>query len=240
MPYAQVTLATLRAQLERRYDAVPYWTTAEANAAINEALRCYNLLTGFWKRRVLIATTANTVFYALPSTLIFDVRTEFNQVTLEQSSISDLNNGRVNWRAETTATGGTVPTSVKMWAPVGLTRLAIWPAHAAGGGTLIVDGVRQTPVLTADADFVDLGQVELDALLGYALHVLAFKLGGTLFQATLPLYRAFIEACGDQNVRLKSSTWYRRAMGIDLQRKQHPVRVIPPPQPQQVQEGAQR
>ena len=201
-------------------------------------MRIWNLLTGMWKRRVLIATTANTVFYALPSTLIYDVRTEWNQVPLGQSSISDLNNGRVGWRGETTASGGTVPTTVQMWAPAGLMRIAIWPAHAAGGGTLTVDGVRQTPVLTADGDFVDLGQCEIGTLLDYALHYLSFKLSGPLFEATLPLYRAFVEAAADQNARLRSSTWYRKTMGLDLQRKQHPVRVLPRPRPQEQEQEA--
>ena len=204
-----------------------FWSTTEANSAINEALRVWNLLTGMWKRRILIATTANTVFYSLPSTLVYDVRTEFNQVPLEQSSIFDLNNGRGNWRGETTATGGAVPTRPTLWAPVGLMRLAIWPAHAAGGGTLTVDGVRQTPVLVVDADFVDLGQCELTTLIGYALHILAFKLSGPLFQSTLPLYRRFIVAAADQNARLRSSTWYRKVMGLDLNRQQHPVRANP-------------
>lgn len=231
MAFQQVTLTQLLAALAARYNSVPYWSTAEATSAINEVLRTWNMLTGMWKRRVLIPTVAATStnfptghIYQLPSTMIFNMRIEWNQKVLDQSSISDLNNGRTNWRRELISDGGSVPARVALWAPVGLMALAIWPG-APEGGTLIVDGVRATPILTAGGDFVDLGQFELDTLLDMALHLLAFKLGGSLWKATLPHYKQFVEAAGDQNARLKSSTWYRKIMGLDEQRWQHPAKI---------------
>lgn len=249
MVYQAETLADLRLALQRSYDSVPFWSNAEANDAINESLRRWNLLTGMWKRRELVATVAATstgfptgFLYALSSTMVYDVRTEFNQLVMEPTSISDLNNGRTNWRREITTAGGTVPSRPLMWAPVGTKRIAIWPGDAVGGNTLVVDGVRSTPTLTADADFVDLGQCEIGVLLGMALHLLAFKLGGPLFKMTLVHYRHFVEAAADQNARLRSSTWYRKTMGLDRQRMQHPMRLPtglaegPPPTSTQEQE----
>lgn len=232
MAYQQVTLAELEADLLARVDTVPFWTSAESTLAINEALRIWNLLTGMWKRRELIATVAATTasyptgfIYSLSSTLVFDLRTEFNQLVMEPSSISDLNNSRPNWRSEITTAGGTVATRPLFWAPVGMKKVVITPGDAVGGNNLVVDGVRATPVLSAAGDFVDLGKCEIGTLLDYALHYLSFKLGGPLFQATIPLYKSFLEAAGDQNARLRSSTWYRKTMGLDRQRFQHPIRV---------------
>ena len=94
-------------------------------------------------------------------------------------SMFDLDNGRPTWRLETIASGGDVPTYHTYWAPISLQQIAIWPALNTGGtGELVADGVANTPVLVEDADTVDLGDETQDILVDYALHCIAFKLGG--------------------------------------------------------------
>lgn len=224
MPYQQVTLATLQQELKDKWESVPFWTDPEATTYLNEALRCWNLLTGMWKRRETIVTVANQVWYPLTSTMVYDLRAQFSDYPMEPSSVTDLDNGRPNWEGETTVTAG-VPTRPTIWAPAGLKLIAIWPADAVGGTTLVIDSVRQTPVLAAAGDFVDLGQAEHHALLGYALHIAAFKEGGVRFAATKTFYQQFIAAAGEQNTRLKASTFYRKAMGLDTGRFQRPTKV---------------
>lgn len=223
MPYAQVTLATLRQELKDEFESVPYWTDPEATAALNEAMRIWNLLTGYWKRREIIPTVAAQVWYPLTSTMVYGVRVDFQDHPLEITSIHDLDNGRRNWEGETTTNSGVV--APYLFAPAGLNLIAIWPADAAGGNTLVVDAVRQTPILVADADFVDLNQSEHRPLICYALHYLAFKEGGRRFQATQAYYRRFLLAAGDMNQRLRASTWFRKEMGLDLGRIQRPTRA---------------
>jgi len=225
MPYQQVTLATLRQELKDEYESVPFWLDSEATTALNESLRVWNLLTGYWKRREIIPTVAGQVWYPLTSSMVYGVRVAFCDYPLEVSSIHDLDNGRPNWEAHTTATGGIVPTRPWLFAPAGLFLIAIWPADAAGGNTLVVDSVRQTPVLTLDADFVDLNQSEHRPLLQYALHYLAFKEGGRRFEATKAYYQRFLLAAGDMNQLLRASTWFRKEMGLDLGRIQRPPRA---------------
>jgi hypothetical protein len=231
MPFQQVTLATLQQELEDKWESVPFWTAAEATVALNEGLRLWNMFTAQWKQRITIATGAGQVWYSLPSTMIFNMRFEFDQFPVEQSTIGDLDNGRPNWEAETTATGADVPTRPSLWAPAGLNLFAIWPADNAGGGSLVVDGVRSTPVLVNPGDFVDLGQHEHHAILGYALHHAAFKEGGQRWQATMRHYQEFIKAAGDLNARLRASTFFRKIMGLDLNRNQRTLKA-PPDQPQ--------
>jgi len=237
MPFQQVTLATLQQELLDKWESVPYWSSAEATVALNEALRVWNMLTGQWKQRVVFNTVANQVWYALPSTMVFNVRMEFNDQILEQASINTLDNGEMNWEAETTASGGAVPGVPSLWAPSGLNLFAIWPADAVGSNCFTVDGVRSTPILVNSGDFVDLGQHEHHAILGYALHHAAFKEGGQRWSATQHYYQDFIRAAGDLNARLKASTFFRKIMGRDLNRNQRVLKS--PPDPQAAPIGAQ-
>lgn len=215
MPYDQVTLAELRTRLEARYEATPFWTAPEATLAINETLRTWNLLTGRWVRRVTIPTTPNSYDYALPSSLTYRSRLLFDERPLSPTSREGLNNGRVNWRQETTATGGDVPARPLLWAPVSLTYIYLWPADAAGHHSLTIDGISRTPILVADGDYVDLGQDDFSWLLGCALHLLAFKKGGAFFASTLPAWQAFLRAAGQENALIVTSVAYRRYLGLD-------------------------
>src|SRR5215831_546298 len=118
MPYQQYTWAQLRPRLTDRWEDVPFWTDPEALLAFNEALRVWNTLTGWWKRRVSLTTIASAYYYALPATLVYRMRVEVNGKALFNSSLSDLDNGRRHWMTETTTTGNGVPGRPSMWAPV--------------------------------------------------------------------------------------------------------------------------
>ena len=173
----------------------------------------------------MLPTVANQVWYALPSTLVFDLRATCNLRPLDPVSLFALDRFRSTWETETTASGGAVPSRPTRWLPVGLTLFAIWPADATGGNSLAIDGVRATPSLSALTDYVDLGAEEESALLGYALHVLTFKLGGARFQATFSLRQAFLQAALDQNDRLRASTYFRAALGGDKDQQLLRLRV---------------
>jgi hypothetical protein len=215
VPYQSITLAQLRTRLADLYEAVPFWDTTDANDAINEALREWSALTGRWRQRVLLQTTPNDYEYALPDLLLYRMRVEWNRQPLSPSSREDLNNGRPNWRQETTASGGSVPSRPLLWAPVSLRTIYIWPADAPGHNSLTLDGVAQTPVLTADAQFVDLSEADVSVLIGYALHVLTFKKGSVFFAGTFGYWRAFLAAAAEENALLLTSAIYRKAMGYD-------------------------
>jgi len=225
--YQQVTWAQLRTMLQARVESSAFWSDTEALHAINEALRLWNLLTGMWKRRELITTVADQVYYSLTSTLVYSVRADFSTFPLEQDSLGSLDNGMPGWEGHTTATSGK-PTRPAIWAPVGLKAIAIWPADHTGGNEIAIDGVRQTPVLSADTDYIDIGQAELQAILSYGLHYLAFKEGGQRFAATQKQYKEFILAAAEQNGRLKASTFFRRVMGLDQNRGFRPMRIGEP------------
>jgi hypothetical protein len=130
---------------------------------------------------------------------------------------------RRNWRTQTTATGGGVPTTLREWAPVGLRAIALWPTDAVGGTTVTVDAVRLTPVLAADGDLLDLGEEELGLVLSEALWILSFKRPSVMPQLQ-GLHQAFLQGCIERNDQLRASAYFRAALGLDQEQRLEGVR----------------
>lgn len=233
MPYTSTTLATLRARLQDRYTGDPFWATAEANDAVNESLRQFNLYTGYWRGTANVVTVAANPFVAVPATLTYRTRVFVTGRALTRKSIVELYRGRRNWRTQTTASGGQVPTTMREWAPIGLSSIALWPADAAGGITLTVDAVKLTPVLTADGQFVDIGDEELKLVLDEALWILAFK-RPSLQEQMRPKHQSFLAGCLERNDQLRASAYYRKKLGVGQQQRLEPTQL---PQATGVTEG---
>src|SRR5678815_6163526 len=179
MTYQVFTRAQVRSMLQDRWEGSPFWTATQANNAINEALLWWNLLTGYWKTSAAVPTIALRHELDLPDALVFGARVRFAGAPVAVTSVRDLALVRPTWEGETIASGGTVPTTIKRWFPIGLTRIGVWPAHT-GVANLTVDGIAATPLLLADGQFIDLDESEVAIIIGEALHISAFKLGGTV------------------------------------------------------------
>jgi hypothetical protein len=214
--------------MEQQWDGSVFWTEEEARLAINEALREWNLLVGRWSTSVTLSTGAGTVEYATGATLLYNTRVKIDGAPLIVASTLEMDLAHPTWRGETTASGGAVPTTPIHWAPISLQRIAIWPAKAVAGiNDLVVSGVAATPVLVEDGDTVDLGEELHDPLLGFALHVAAFKEGGPRWQATLPYFTTFLKTAAQENSLLKASKAFRRFAGLDRRRDMHPTKGEP-------------
>ena len=215
MSYTAFTWSAVRQRLKERFESKAFWSDDEALVAFNEAMRVFNLCTGYWRTRTTLTTVANQYDYVLPASMVYRTRMTFNGVAMSPSNREDLNNGRYQWRSDTTITGRPVPNRPLLWAPIDLYLFYIWPADAVGGNTLTIDGVSATPVLVEEGDTVDLGEELLTTLLGYALHALTFKKGGPAFAATMPLFQTFLKEAAEQNDQIKTSVVFRRVMGLD-------------------------
>lgn len=224
MAHHRQTLADLLADLAVAWDSSPFWTAAEATGYLNHALRWWNLLTGYWKRLVVINLAAPVNHYvALPGSLVFGMEVSWGATgkPLGSSALWDLDMGKPGWDNQTVTDGGLVPTTPRLWAPVGLKEIAIWPAAASG--QLLVNGVAATPVLSALTDYVDMGELETINIVHFALHVGAFKRGIGSVQSTMPFFEGFLEAARQQNARLQFSSIYRKVLGLDLQKGLSPI-----------------
>lgn len=218
MTYAQITRATLRARLQDRFTGDPFWSATEANDALNEALRYFNLFTGYWRGTATANTTAGTPFVSVPATLTYRSRVTRSGMVLTRKSLIELYRTTRNWRTQTTTTGSPVPSTIREWAPVGLQQIAIWPTDTAGGTTLTFEAVKLTPILTADGQFLDIGNEELNLVLHEALFILAFKRPSLLTQMQSK-HQAFLEGCLERNDQLRQSSYFRRQLGLDQEQR---------------------
>jgi hypothetical protein len=214
------TLAQMQSRLADRLERSPFWTTAELTAYVNEALRTYSALTGYWKQRVTLVTIANLPYYNLAGALTFGMHLEFESTPLLQSSVINWDKGYPCWEGQPS------PSGPQEWAPIGISLIAIRPTDMVGGRTIVVDGVAAAPILVNAGDFIDIGDEDFTALLGYAQYLGTFKEGGQEFQSALPLHQAFLRQAAVRNEKLYASAIFRRAMGLDNEQAgQRPRRV---------------
>jgi hypothetical protein len=226
VPYTETTLADLQSLMAQRWDQVVFWTDEEARLALNESLREWNLLTGRWRTRVSLSTTAGTPEIDLPSTITYGMRvTTAAGVPLHPTSLLELDLAMPAWRLQTVSSSAGVPAVPTLWAPLSLTRIAIWPTYLSSTpDALLADGVAETPVLVLPGDTVDLGEEIVDYIADMALHVAAFKEAGPRWRATRPYFENFITAAAEENGLLKANHAYRRWAGIDRRRDLQPTK----------------
>lgn len=227
MAYTTTTLAALQALMIQRWDQVVFWTAEEARLALNEALREWNLLTGRWRTRVMLTVAASNPEIALPGVMTYAMRlTTITGSPIIPSSLSELDLARPTWRLETTTSGGDVPLVPTVWAPLALTRLAIWPTYPSAD-SLLLDGVMRTPILVLPTDTVDLGLEVLDRVVDMALHIASFKEAAERWRATRPYFDAFLRAAEAENSLLRQNQAYRRWAGLDRRRDLEPSTGAP-------------
>jgi hypothetical protein len=235
MPFQNQSLAALQTRLARRYEGAPFWAATSAQFALNEALRVWNLITGISRQTVNVSTVVDDPYILLPAPQswlkVTRVRVPSPARELNPTSLAGLDASFPGWEAHTTLTAIGVGTAPRYWAPAGTTRIAVYPADttilAGGNGprTLAVDGISCANVLSVSTDYLDLGDEELTAILGYALHVLSFSKGAAALQATMPLYVAFLKAGAERNAVFAASSFYRKIIGRDFNRAAYPLRA---------------
>lgn len=228
MPYTQVTRAQMRALLREQLGSgglsTSFWRDDELNGILQESLRFFNLLTGYWRMRATLATVANASWYVLPGTITSGMRVSFNIQPLTSSSFYDLDFGRSGWESEKTTDGGDVPTRPQLFVIGALNLIGIWPADAVGGNGLVIDGLAVTPILANDAATLDVGQSDMQGLLDLGQHLAAFKEGGLEFKSSLESWKSFLNNAGERNAILKRCSTYRRWLGLDKARQSLPLK----------------
>src|SRR5687768_16565531 len=90
MPYTSYTRAQLRAFLQQRYESTPFWTDADANLALNHALRVWNLLTSYWRRRVVLGNIPNDPLLPIPGTLVQQTAITWQGKPMQGVSVAEL------------------------------------------------------------------------------------------------------------------------------------------------------
>ena len=216
MAYTRVTLSTLDARLQERCgDNNVWWVEDERRDAINEAISCWQAMTGNWTASYPL-TADGSFFYPVPKQLTCLTRVLYNGVPLEPTSLPELDYGFSGWE-------GTAAATPQFWTPSGINEFAVYPAPASGIFTL--EGFTEAPWLSARGDFIDIGDEDLTAVLQYGHHFLTFKEAGAELEATTPEMQAFMGAATGRNCRLRATTFYRRWAGLDRAADERPDKI---------------
>ena len=134
-------------------------------------------------------------------------RVEFAGVPLDFETFESMDMGADGWQAD-----DSTPT---VWMPVGLTQLAINPAHLAGSGTLDIDGLTSFIVPPTDGTFPDIPHSDVERIVDYAHHLATFKQGGQEFQTGIKMFQNFIQAAKDADLRDDLASHYEQFAGGD-------------------------
>lgn len=213
MAYQRVTLATLKQRLQEKVGNTSiFWTSIEGRDAIDEAICYWQGLTGEWSETRNLSCDGSPIL-GLPSQSVSLFRVSYVSSInsfgpgspLVMTSLSELDNGYPGWTA---VTGTPV-----MWAPIGISKIAIYPK--ASVGYLALESYKEAPVLLNDSDYIDIGDEEIVRLLGYAQWYLSYKEGvKEAVENVDPLLQGIVQAAILRNKRLLKSAFYRTFAGL--------------------------
>ncbi len=217
--YQRYNLAQLKVLAGDRVGNIRFWyPDDEFQWAINEAISVWQAMTGFWTISFPLSLTAGVGFYEMPKQITSVKRVTLNGTPLTQISTPELDLGFGDWESTT----GTP----QYWAPEGINLLAIYPTAAVA---VEIEGTADAPWLNTDADFIDLGDDDLNAILEYVHHYLTFKEGGQEIKASMPDLKSFTEQGAGRNGRLRAAVFFRKYQGLDRESEQRRVETPTPP-----------
>lgn len=187
----QVTLADLEANVYSQLDNNSlFYTQAEVDRAINEAVRTLNLYTGYLQESASGGTTtANRTFYDVPASILWPTAVYYNGRPLRKNSLGAIGMLRKEWMYDR----GSVYGPVANWIPIGIRKYAIHPACSIGSVALTVEGVAEPTTLVYATDVIEFPDEFSDTLTDLAVHVLPLKEGGKVFADAASAYEDFLK-----------------------------------------------
>lgn len=237
MAYAQTTFATLKALLKERVGGHDnFWTNFEFGLAINEALSVWQLMVGEFSTQSQLSTSSlggevEDLYYPATGTSdmvvvsstataplplsVWRVGTDVQTHTtgqlyafpkLVQGTLPEFDHGYPGWRTGTA-------TTAEYWAPCGLNKIIFYPRPNTW---VRLDYYRGDQLLVDEADYIQLGNEEINRLLDYAVWQLNIKCGtAEAFTNTEPLKQLMDLAATLRNQKLRGSLLYKDFMGAD-------------------------
>ncbi len=208
LSYSIVTLATLRARIRERLLAT-FWADAELNAYIAEAFRIWNTLTGYWRTTYSQNIGQGDFWFNMNENIpdhIALLRVYTTTGNIKLVSLDELDAMSTTWQSS--STGTTIYAAV-----TGLNYIAASPAES-GTTTLLFDIVKKAPIPTSDGDYIQIGEEDLEAILGYVYFVAKLKEGTSELKDSLYLLQKFLEGATKYNSKITSISSYRQLMGI--------------------------
>lgn len=141
-----------------------------------------------------------------------------NNLPLGVDSAQNTDNYRIGWQGETAGIPELIITA-------GLNMIGLAPTPDDSAISITLSVVQNAPIPEDDSDKVQVGRDELDVILDYAVHLASFKMGGTEFVATIPLFQRFLKQASLFNSKLVETGEYADIMAqlSQLQAESNPV-----------------
>ena len=128
-----------------------------------------------------------------------------NNVPIQIDSINAADKYQATWQAQPNG-----PPTAAYYS--GLNWLALSPAPESTNYSITLTVVENAPVNNAPGSQVQMGRDVYDAVLDYAQHLAAFKMGGAEFLATLPLFQRFMKQASIYSSKLSEIAEYTSAI----------------------------
>jgi len=182
-----VTLADLDARvLHRVEENSQFYQASSRYGAINESVRATNLWTGFYQGRIpLSLSIPNRTIYDLPRNVLVPMSVYFNFKEIRKTSLPEIASAKKDFMARTGATDG----RMRMWCPIGLRKIVVYPADYVGGRTMEVGGVLEPDPLVNPTDVVTIPDQYTEAIEEYAWFTLVLTEGGKVFSDAVMAYQ---------------------------------------------------
>lgn len=187
-----ITLNDLRVRVYSRVENnMEFYTLAEVDRAINQAVKVLNLYTGFIQTTISVdgGSVAGQVDYLVPDGILFALRVSIDGKMLDKNGWTSMGKTNAGWRLETTDNTG-MP--VSRWIPIGLKAFSINPADATGGLDIQVLGVAEPTLLVDGEDVIQIPNEFDDLMIDMAAHILPLKESGLIFSQASNYYIQFL------------------------------------------------
>jgi hypothetical protein len=128
-----------------------------------------------------------------------------NNIPLPIDAVRNGDDFNPGWQASAAAP----PTSAYV---AGLNLIGFGPKPDAVPYSVTASVVQNAPLPANSAALLQVGRDDYDSVLDYAQHLAAFKMGGSNFTDTLPLFQSFLNRAALYNSKLKQLGFFTRPM----------------------------
>ncbi len=212
MAYTSTTRATLRGRV--REQLIPtFWEDAELNAHINEAIRVWNVLTGYFQdKTVSQIVTGNIDGQSITTSIAPDCIAplrfvdQSSRITWDAIALNEISTLNVEWLNDI----GT-PAA---WIPIGLDRFYIYPPDTSQ--PIKIDYLALAIIPSIDADFIQVGEEDLPAIIDYIVFIAHIKEGGAELQTVIPLFQNFLRQVAKYNSKISKTVVFNKFLGMPM------------------------
>lgn len=163
-----------QAVLSRLEENSTFFRQTERYAIINEAIKCTNILSGFYQGSILDISQAGQLIYTTPIGMLYPQRVTFEGIQLDPIPITRIGQDYRTWTTDNTAKNG----QVARWVPIGINYYCLHPADSNGGGSIEVTGVLEPPLLVLPDNSMILPDQYANIVIEYSASRLPLKCGG--------------------------------------------------------------